>query len=68
MEIGLGLDASLGLDFDDQRQLSREAAELGYESLWTPEGAGLSTLSSSVPCAGKPVPRWCRAASAQASP
>ncbi len=44
MEIGLGLDASLGLDFDDQRQLSREAAELGYESLWTPEGAGLDAF------------------------
>ncbi len=44
MEIGLGLDASLALDFDDQRQLAREAAELGYESLWTPEGAGLDAF------------------------
>jgi len=41
MEIGLGLDASLGLSFEDQVQLAREAAELDYGSLWTPEGAGL---------------------------
>jgi alkanesulfonate monooxygenase SsuD/methylene tetrahydromethanopterin reductase-like flavin-dependent oxidoreductase (luciferase family) len=40
MEIGLGLDASLRLTFDDQAQLSKEAARLGYESLWTPDGAG----------------------------
>ena len=40
MEIGLGLDFSLGLSFDEQAELSREAARLGYESLWTPEGAG----------------------------
>ena len=41
MEIGLGLDASLGLTFDDQQELAREAAELGYTNLWTPDGAGL---------------------------
>lgn len=40
MEIGVGLDASLGLSLDDQAQLSREAAELGYTSIWTPEGSG----------------------------
>ena len=40
MEIGLGLDFSLGLSFDDQAALSRDAASLGYQSLWTPEGAG----------------------------
>jgi alkanesulfonate monooxygenase SsuD/methylene tetrahydromethanopterin reductase-like flavin-dependent oxidoreductase (luciferase family) len=40
MQIGLGLDATLGLSFDDQAVLAREAARLGYSSLWTPEGAG----------------------------
>lgn len=41
LEIGLGLDATLGLSFEDQVALARSAAELGYTSLWTPEGAGL---------------------------
>ena len=40
MEIGVGLDASLGLTFDDQASLSQEAARLGYTNIWTPEGAG----------------------------
>jgi 5,10-methylenetetrahydromethanopterin reductase len=40
MEIGVGLDARLGLSFEEQRALSREAAELGYGSIWTPDGAG----------------------------
>jgi alkanesulfonate monooxygenase SsuD/methylene tetrahydromethanopterin reductase-like flavin-dependent oxidoreductase (luciferase family) len=44
MEIGLGLDASLGLSFEDQVRLAREAAELGYTSLWTPEGSGLDAF------------------------
>ena len=42
--IGLGLDFSLGMTFDDQQTLAREAAELGYTSLWTPEGAGLDSF------------------------
>ena len=40
MEIGVGLDASLGMSWADQANLSREAARLGYTSLWTPEGNG----------------------------
>ena len=40
MDIGVGLDASLGLSFDEQAELSREAARLGYTSIWTPEGPG----------------------------
>ena len=40
MEIGLGLDFTLGLSFEDQATLAREAAELGYQQLWTPEGSG----------------------------
>lgn len=44
MEIGVGLDATLGLSWTDQADLSREAAELGYTSLWTPEGNGLDSF------------------------
>lgn len=40
MDFGVGLDASLNLSFEDQAELSQEAARLGYTSLWTPEGAG----------------------------
>src|SRR5580658_8479591 len=38
MRIGAGLDGRLGLGFDDLRQAGREAARLGFESLWTPSG------------------------------
>jgi Luciferase-like monooxygenase len=38
MEIGLGVDSRFSLSDDDQRALSREAATLGYTSLWTPIG------------------------------
>ena len=31
MQIGLGLDFALGLRFEDQATLAREAAEIGYE-------------------------------------
>ena len=43
-ELGLGLDFTLGLSFDDQATLAREAAELGYEQIWTPEGSGLDSF------------------------
>lgn len=38
MEIGIGLDQGLGLSFPEQRELVREAAQLGYTSAWTPAG------------------------------
>jgi alkanesulfonate monooxygenase SsuD/methylene tetrahydromethanopterin reductase-like flavin-dependent oxidoreductase (luciferase family) len=38
MIIGAGLDARLGLPFDQLRVAGREAAQLGFESLWTPAG------------------------------
>jgi alkanesulfonate monooxygenase SsuD/methylene tetrahydromethanopterin reductase-like flavin-dependent oxidoreductase (luciferase family) len=38
MRIGAGLDGRLGLRFDELRQAGREAARLGFESLWTPAG------------------------------
>ncbi len=44
MRVGLGLDFTLGLDFDDQAVLAREAAELGYAEIWTPEGAGIDSF------------------------
>ena len=40
MEIGVGLDSSLGLSLDRQAELSGEAARMGYTSIWTPEGTG----------------------------
>jgi alkanesulfonate monooxygenase SsuD/methylene tetrahydromethanopterin reductase-like flavin-dependent oxidoreductase (luciferase family) len=38
MMIGVGLDARLGLSFGQLREAAREAARLGFESLWTPAG------------------------------
>jgi alkanesulfonate monooxygenase SsuD/methylene tetrahydromethanopterin reductase-like flavin-dependent oxidoreductase (luciferase family) len=38
MMIGVGLDARLGLPFDQLRVAAREAERLGFESLWTPAG------------------------------
>ena len=38
MMIGAGLDARLGLPFDQLRAAAREAAGLGFASLWTPAG------------------------------
>jgi alkanesulfonate monooxygenase SsuD/methylene tetrahydromethanopterin reductase-like flavin-dependent oxidoreductase (luciferase family) len=38
MRISAGLDARLGLTFDELREAGREAARLGFESLWTPAG------------------------------
>ena len=38
MMIGVGLDARLGLPFEQLRAVAREAARLGFESLWTPAG------------------------------
>ncbi len=38
MRIGAGLDGRLGLTFDELREAGREAARLGFESLWTPAG------------------------------
>ena len=34
----MGLDARLGLPFGQLRAAGREAARLGFESLWTPAG------------------------------
>jgi alkanesulfonate monooxygenase SsuD/methylene tetrahydromethanopterin reductase-like flavin-dependent oxidoreductase (luciferase family) len=40
LDIGIGLDFSLGLSYEEQAQISAEAARLGYTSIWTPEGNG----------------------------
>ena len=39
MEIGVGLDPTLGLSWGQQRELAREALRLGYTSAWTPAGS-----------------------------
>ena len=44
MEIGVGLDHTLGMNWDDQANLAHEAAELGYESIWTPENIGTDSF------------------------
>src|ERR1700721_4725177 len=38
MIIGVGLDARLGLSFDQLRAAAKEAERLQFESLWTPAG------------------------------
>ena len=70
MEIGLGIDTRYALGEDDQRTIAREAAALGYRSLWTPIGStrepfdlcvlwhassGLKTGIAVAPLSGWPV-------------
>ena len=55
MMIGVGLDARLGLPFDQLRAAAREAARLGFESLWTPAGACRTHSMSARP--GRRTPR-----------
>jgi alkanesulfonate monooxygenase SsuD/methylene tetrahydromethanopterin reductase-like flavin-dependent oxidoreductase (luciferase family) len=38
MRVGVGLDAWLGLSFDELRHAGREAARVGFEGIWTPAG------------------------------
>ena len=38
MRIGVGLDARLGLPWDELRAMARAAERLGFESVWTPAG------------------------------
>ena len=40
MKIGVGLDPTLGLSLPEEDSAAKEAAALGYESIWTPEGTG----------------------------
>ena len=40
MEIGIGLDQTLGLNYEEQALLAKEAAALGYQQVWTPDGPG----------------------------
>ncbi len=40
MNTGVGLDASLRLTPDQEAEVSRQAARMGYNSIWTPAGAG----------------------------
>ena len=38
MEYGIGIDASLGLSFQESRELAQTAADAGFTSAWTPSG------------------------------
>jgi alkanesulfonate monooxygenase SsuD/methylene tetrahydromethanopterin reductase-like flavin-dependent oxidoreductase (luciferase family) len=40
VDIGIGLDPTLGLTYQEQATISAEAARLGYQQIWTPEGSG----------------------------
>lgn len=40
MPIGIGIDPKLGLSWDEQRALLREAARAGYASAWAPSWPG----------------------------
>jgi alkanesulfonate monooxygenase SsuD/methylene tetrahydromethanopterin reductase-like flavin-dependent oxidoreductase (luciferase family) len=40
VDIGIGLDGTLGLNYADQARLTAEAAAKGYQSVWTPENIG----------------------------
>jgi alkanesulfonate monooxygenase SsuD/methylene tetrahydromethanopterin reductase-like flavin-dependent oxidoreductase (luciferase family) len=40
MEIGIGIDPTARLTWDERREIIREAAQLGYASAWTPAGLG----------------------------
>ena len=44
MEIGVGLDRGLGLSWDQYRELGRNAASLGYQSVWTNAANGRDSL------------------------
>ena len=44
MEIGVGLDHGLGLSFEEETTMAREAAQLGYKSIWTNEGSGIDSM------------------------
>ncbi len=44
LEIGIGLDRTLGLSPAEEAELSAEAARLGYASIWTPEGPGYDSF------------------------
>ena len=40
MDIGIGIDPTLGLTTDEELEISKNAAKLNYKSIWTPEGTG----------------------------
>ena len=44
MEFGVGLDGTLNLSFNEEARLSKEAARLGYSSIWTPEAEGFDSF------------------------
>ncbi len=57
MRVGAGLDSRLGLRFGELRQAGREAARLGFESLWTPAG-GVPDAFHVCAAWAEDVPLW----------
>jgi alkanesulfonate monooxygenase SsuD/methylene tetrahydromethanopterin reductase-like flavin-dependent oxidoreductase (luciferase family) len=57
MRVGVGLDARLELSFDELRQAGKEAARLGFESLWTPAG-GVPDAFHICAAWAEDVPLW----------
>ncbi len=57
MRVGVGLDARLGLGFDELREAGKEAARLGFESLWTPAG-GVPDAFHICAAWAEDVPLW----------
>ena len=57
MRVGAGLDSRLGLGFGELRQAGREAARLGFESLWTPAG-GVPDAFHVCAAWAEDVPLW----------
>lgn len=58
MNIGVGLDARLGLAWDELRDVAHVAERLGFESVWTPAGG--------VPDAFHVTAAWCEDTSLRA--
>ena len=46
MDIGIGIDPTLGLTTDEELEISKEAAKLNYKSIWTPEGTGYDSFQT----------------------
>jgi|TARA_B110000263_G_scaffold247102_1_gene259288 alkanesulfonate monooxygenase SsuD/methylene tetrahydromethanopterin reductase-like flavin-dependent oxidoreductase (luciferase family) len=46
MDIGIGIDPTLGLTIEEELEVSKEAARLDYKSIWTPEGTGYDSFQT----------------------
>ena len=46
MDIGIGIDPTLGVTTDEELEGSKNAAKLNYKSIWTPEGTGYDSFQT----------------------